>query len=296
MIGIDIQPQSIHLVQIKRKKQKFIIDWAKTSPLPLLPENSDHWQQIESVLKQLIPIGKYAASLALSANLIRMQTITLPIGLNDPEIKKEIETYIERDSPESKDALCIDFNHKPSVKTGYIDIFFAAVKEKVLTQYTACLKRAGFNLHLIDVDLLAINRIALLLLPHLSQKKYLVFYCTNERAILFAVHNQHLVFYQILSLTKQTEYNEFYNQLNNHIQFYINNYPKTHTKNLVICSSNLYSKKASQELIAKYDFDFYYLYLSSALFLNIDSISTDESTSLDFLLALSVAIQGEKYD
>lgn len=162
IIGLDIQVDGFRLVErsLGRGIKKLLY---QPFPSSIYQERRViDWQTLRLMLTKWVVSLRLSAkktALALPANVVRMQKMQLPVGLNAVDIKAEIAAQLHRDLPGLQEKLAIDFiTPNTHESTGYTNIFFAATKEALLLPYLECVKAAGLIVSAVDIDLYALKR------------------------------------------------------------------------------------------------------------------------------------------
>lgn len=226
LVGLDIQPHGMRLVQLKKSRCGFLLERTATAALPgnVFGEGKIKcWDILHSALAEFVQaqgIHGLAAAIHLPANLVRMQRIQLPSGLLDEDIEAEIYEHIQRDLPGMHDALCIDFAVLSQNKAGYSNIFFAATRQGYLSQYMECVNRAGLKVKIIDVDIYALKRaVCFSLSPPLSQIEVnAILHMVNNTVLFCIFDSEDILFHQEWDITEPAHLTD---QLKTKIQFYL---------------------------------------------------------------------------
>lgn len=195
MIGLDIQVDGFRLIErsLNRGIKKLLYQ-----PFPSSVYQDGRvvdWQVVRIMLAKWVVSLRLSAKktvLALPANVVRMQKMQLPVGLNAVDIKAEIATQLHRDLPGLQEKLIIDFitpNAKTS--TGYTDIFFAATKEALLMPYVECVRAAGLRVSAVDIDLYALKRAMCE-----AEPSVMILQVTSRCAQLVVFQDEEIVFHE----------------------------------------------------------------------------------------------------
>jgi Tfp pilus assembly PilM family ATPase len=197
-----------------------------------------HWDVVRSYLTEFVMeqrLNGEEVAICLPAHLVRMQRISLPIGLSEAEIAMEIRLLLQRDLPGMKETLCIDFKILSQNKDE-IDIFFVAMREEHLLQYVECAEAAGLRVKVVDVDVFAITRAVSGDLPLLRMKeRHALVYFIDNSVTLVGFDAEIILFHQYWELT---EAEDFSIQLNHYLQLNLSVYPPSGRMNLLIYGVN----------------------------------------------------------
>ena len=163
-MGLDIQPDAIRLVKLKKIRHRYHVECIIVIDIPrdiFADGKIRQWSLLRDLLLEVIAANHLhglPAAINLPSSLVRMQNIQLPYGLSDAEIMMEVDGYVRRDLPGMQEALCIDFSIKSHHDTGVMEVFFAATKEEYLLQYVDCVNATGLDVKVVDVDIHALHR------------------------------------------------------------------------------------------------------------------------------------------
>lgn len=162
--GLHVQANALFILQFKKIRGKFIIHFCMEILIAkeLMTEN----KMIQfKILQEYLTSGVEAQQLqgkkiiiSLPSSQVRMQSLQVPYGLTENEIAIEIKNNLQQDLPGFSDSLYIDFIEENSIK-GYSDIVFFAARENYIQSYIACLKAAGLNVIIVDIDIHALRRV-----------------------------------------------------------------------------------------------------------------------------------------
>ena len=150
-LALDVQPDAIRLVQLKKTRRGFQLQLAQYEPLPpdtFADGRIKRWDALSTMLTDLanaLNLRGRTVALCLPAQAVRMQRLTLPVGLSDEDIEAEINLQVQQDMPGLNEPLCIDFTFLPAADPTYREVSFAAVRETYLSSYVECARSAGFN-------------------------------------------------------------------------------------------------------------------------------------------------------
>jgi hypothetical protein len=157
LIGVDIQPDAIRLVQQKTQQ---------TFHFPLPPHIFSHhkitnWDALTAFLTEQIHTNHLQQSptaISIPTHLVRTARITLPAHLTDPEIEADIFMHMKEEMPGLSEAIHIDFSRLPTKDSSSIEVVYTAVRENHVLPYLTCMQSAGLNVNMIDVDCYALQR------------------------------------------------------------------------------------------------------------------------------------------
>lgn len=202
IVGLDIQPQHIHCVQLQKRRQGLygLLQARFNFQQDIFAQGKiKNWRafslELNKFVKQFSLQGCIAA-VSLPANLVRLQKIKMSADLNAKQIEETIVSQVKKDLPGMQDALCVDFINLPDSDKKEQNIFFAATRQAYLLQYVECLQEAGLEIKIIDVDLYALKRAALFADVNASPQMHAILF--NQRGMwrLVLFKDEEIIFYQ----------------------------------------------------------------------------------------------------
>jgi len=280
LIGLDVQPDAIRLIQLKKNKEAYEIEQRLSQPLAdeiFAEDKIKHFDRLRLVLSDLViehRLMGQAVAVSLPANLVRMQRIQVPTGLTESEVEAEIHAHLQNDLPGLNDALCMDFTRLPSVTKDYTEVFFAAARKEYLLQYVECVQAAGLQVKGVDVESYALKRAVCFLAqwPDITQEANSILYLTPQTATLIIFHSQEIGFYQHWDLMEPVD---FLSQLKHYLQLFLTTFRHFTLQKLLVCGCDRY-------------FD---LIFNAQADLKIHVMSLDMTCPHDFLIAYGLAMR-----
>jgi len=204
MIGISIQPKNIHLIQLKKAKNSYLLLRARHVAMPnnvFVEGKIQEFATLATVLRELVHAEELQgcqAAVCVPANQVKMQRMVMPVGLTEREVAQEIAAEVNRGLPQKKETLAIDFERR--AVSGALDasVFYAAARGDYVARYAACLRDAGLVQAIVDVDIFALLRAAEHALKHSlnNSEKLAAFYFGEDYAVMAAQHESEIIFYQ----------------------------------------------------------------------------------------------------
>lgn len=297
LIGLDIQQDSVRLVQLKKTKRHYLAEHIamRTLPSDVFREGKiKEWAMLSQVLTELVQtLGLQGSDTAihLPANLVRMQQLQLPMGLSQADIEAEIYTHLQRDLPGMTDTLCLDFSLRPSVDAAYNAVFFAAARQEYVSQYIECVNAAGLKTKIVDVDTYALKRAACFAL-HLSPQETDVFamvHVVNKVASLIIFNANEVIFHQHWDVLDKRD---FSSQLKNRLQLCLATLQQAKVSKLIIGAANGYLDALANDFTPSWAFQLCYPNPFAAIPLapNVDAHLVASQAS-DFLVACGSALR-----
>lgn len=224
VVGVDIQPHEIKLVQLRKTRQRYRIEKAIKSP-PL-----KDWDGITTSLSEMVQklnLTGMPAAISLPTKLVRMQYLQLPSGMTDAMIEAEIMEQVKKDFPGMNSSLSLDYAVTEQ-KTGYSDIFFVIARTEQVTQYIQCIKTSGLKLKVIDVDIYALKRIFDTSLPTSKNDVHVKLIQLQRNFILIIADNQEILLHHEWDGVVEWQ------QVENRIQIFIATFPHKRIHNFAM--------------------------------------------------------------
>lgn len=202
--GISIQPQNIHLVQLKKGKNGFGVERVYRNDLPadIFAEGKiTAFESLEAALGKLVQsecLQDTRVVVCVTANQVKMQKIPLPRGLSDVDIEAEISTQVYRALPGKSDALAIDFKVEAVDLEESVHVFFAAARKDYIQRYRRCIDGAGLRVAMVDVDIFALLRAARFALKTecTDHDSFCALYFGVDYAVMVAERGSDILFHQ----------------------------------------------------------------------------------------------------
>ena len=296
MLGVDIQQSEIRFVQLSKMKNTYRLERIEACPLDdvYVDGKIKNWEKLERELTSLVQknkLQKISAVVSLPVNLVRMQHVHLPIGLKEQSIKAEMLSRVQKELPGLTDSLCIDYIKLPSANAGYHHYFFVAAREAYITQYAACLKKTGMNIHIIDIDIFALQRMTALAAPLLGGEIHAIFQCSRYTAIFMVYHAHDIIFYHAFDIHDDIEAS-----LKNKIQLYRAAVQQIQIHKLFILSCASIREKTVSSLAELQAMEILFLNPWDFIRLNKDAdVSLLNDRPADFLIAGGLAMREKKH-
>jgi type IV pilus assembly protein PilM len=204
LIGMSIQPENIHVVQLKKAKKTYLLEKAERYALPaeVFAEGKIvAFELLQSHVAEVVRaqgLQALQAAVALPANQVKMQRMTVPDGLTDEDIQAEITAQVGRYHAGAKESLHVDFQVSRATNTGESDVFYAAARSEYVQRYEACLRGAGLSLTTLDVDVFALLRAVRHALKFMltDQEKVAALYFGQDYGVMAAQHGKEMLFHQ----------------------------------------------------------------------------------------------------
>lgn len=158
MTGVDIQPEGIHLVQLRLSNGLYLLEKISFLALPvnLVAEGRvTNWDKLAAILFDWVREIKMVGAVIAAALPVQHVHLTQLAGAERVG-ETAIQAHLEQAFPGLSAALAMDYEEVRG--SDLKKVIIAAAKKDYLEQYTACLRDAGLNVKVMDVDLFAIQR------------------------------------------------------------------------------------------------------------------------------------------
>lgn len=204
LAGIAIQPENIHLVQLKKVRSGYFIERVRRYALPAAIFSEGKIIEFSALQTALTAIVKeeslhaMQAAVCVPSNQVKMQRIVVPRGLSALDIEAEISTQVYRAMPAKADALAIDFRTQAAEQADDVQVFFAAARKDYIQRFQACVEAAGLSVKMMDVDVFALLRAVRFALKDVltDNEKLCSLYLGEDYAVMTAEHGNDLLFHQ----------------------------------------------------------------------------------------------------
>jgi len=243
LVGLDIQPGKIRLVQLAIFKSHYRIDRIARRDLPVGVFRDGvicDWGGLQQELAAFVSVcdlTSAAAAVSLPSHLVRTDHIQVPTGLSRQEKEAAIWGAIKADASHPKAALSIDFVELPADDSGYSSVFFAVAQEAYLTKLIDCMKRAGLFPKIIDIDRYATLRAASFARQaQLSDGTSALLHLCDGTASLIIFNADDILFHQQWLLDEHL-INE---TVQRYLDFYSTMHPASSVQRLLFCGSPLH--------------------------------------------------------
>lgn len=204
LAGIAIQPENIHLVQLKKTRKEYQIEKIRryTLSAEVFAEGKiTSFGMLQKRLAEVVELeglNDTRAAVCVTANQVRMQTMTVPAGLSEIDIESEIRILMQRALPVKNDALAIDFHLSDAENVNEKKVFFAAARHEYIHQIQTCVGTAGFKITMVDIDVFALMRAARYALRDiwLESESICALYVGSQYAVMAAQYGDEMLFHQ----------------------------------------------------------------------------------------------------
>ena len=295
LIGLDIQPTSIHLLQLNKIKNGYLAACAVTHELSenIFAEGKiKQWDVLRFALSDLVQMHRLhakAVAIQLPANLVRMQQLDVPQGLSSAQIEAEIDAYIQNDLPGMTDILCIDYVELPKLRSDYSSLFFAAARKEYLLQYIDCVHASGLKVKIVDIDIYALKRFVSCVWQRETKENAVnaVLSMTHDTVNLIMFDAFYIRFHQHW---KTDEAPDFIVQFRTRIQLFSAMFPEAVIQHLIVCGKQ--NRLILDELIHGFAFQVHRLDVFSHIqFASSDEANLVRSKPDKFVIAAGLAMR-----
>ncbi len=170
LVGIDIHPEEVRLVQLREIKKKIFVEHATVYPLEqgtIVDGKIANFKTLQMALRA-ISISSQTVGCAVAIALPIKYVFTKRIQLEKPYQKKlkkkEVHANLGSYFPEVKDALFCDYVMLDTLHAQ--EAFIIAVLYDQLKEYVRVVQEADLKVKIVDVDLFALSRAMQLYLTH----------------------------------------------------------------------------------------------------------------------------------
>jgi Tfp pilus assembly PilM family ATPase len=162
-IGLDIQPNAVHIVKLKKDKYGISLSERDSHPLAtgVMIDDKICWDGLAQTLKSLsqtFSLNRYQVITHFPARLLNLQTLTLPKGFTDDAIQDEIHYRLKQELSMAETAVIFDYHRLPSKTPEQISLTFVAVAKQYHADFLSALQTANIRINIIDVDVYAMLR------------------------------------------------------------------------------------------------------------------------------------------
>lgn len=203
LLGIDIKSGGLYLAQLKQNKGSYGIERLIFHPLPsnvFVDGKIKEWNELTRHLTICVHehgLRHTYVAIQIPAHLVRIQRLSLPLGLPDSEIELEVAAHLKRDLPGMTETLCLDFHRLHQDQT-HMDVLYIATRAAYLSAYQEAIQKAGLIIKIIDVDIYALQRVVTAYLAKTQQLNsiYALIYIQEETLLFMVVNAREVLFHQ----------------------------------------------------------------------------------------------------
>jgi len=287
MIGLDIRPHGLHLIQLRHSGKKTIAENAVSIALPsaMFAEGQiTQWDALQDILQDVVNrlglMGKSAA-IHLPSNLVRIQQMELPVGMKEAAIQHEISMKLARDFKGIDDQLIMDFDVIVQSENKTLQVYYAVTRREYVLRYINCINASGLKIKKVDVDLLALRR----LFP--EDVNGLVVEVNQVMTLLLFSAHEILFHYE----GKIRNAAEFLSEISKQISIFLKSMPRVMMKQLMVYS------QYQDEIQSSPDFEIQVFNPFSVITLTPQFLAQIETKNLsDYLWALGLAMSRKAND
>lgn len=216
LIGLDIQPNAIHLVQLNEHQQL----QNRLTSIPKWTYFQDgkiqDWQALTRSLQEMLQqlnLKTKNAAISLPAAQVHVCNIEMATSFSDEELDYEIDKYVAAELPWMKEVLCKDYHVKRLHHNDRCLVTVVISRQAYIEQFNDCLRQAQLRLRVVDVDIYALNR----LLGHMlgltfRHQHYLILY-VNTHALLIEHKHQQLNLLQQWEINNESNFIDYASQV-----------------------------------------------------------------------------------
>lgn len=297
LIGLDIKPDGVRLVQLSKKKHRYVALKVAQCALPQGVVSQGQIRQKAvligalTALVQTLGLQGCPAAIPLPVHLVKRERLQLPAGFSAEEIKAEIASHLQGGSP-SKVGLCMDFSVSGTSHGAMVDVLFVAARDEDVSPYLQCVNAAGLHTKIVDIDIYALKRAAYFALQQrhrLDNDVNALVSVVNDQALLIVFNAEDVLFYHQWPVPDKAD---FLTQLKRHMQAGLATLTHGQVHQLLLATTHGYLNTLLDELTPAWAYQvvcpnpFKQIELS----MEVDS-ALIETQAADFLLACGAAMR-----
>ena len=195
-LGVDIQPDGIYMIKLIKNKKSYLVEQMAYGALPVGVIEAGkvrHGALLKGMLLEMTVTHGFQGlktAIALPAQMVRRERLRLPWNnVNEETVK----AALKREWPEMTGEIRVDFLTHGQVLEGLVQVSVTAAREKHVCQYEACVREAGLDVKVVDVDIYALQRALCWNFPHANA----LLYGTDHSVTLLGFDEKNvLVFHQ----------------------------------------------------------------------------------------------------
>ncbi len=199
IIGVDIRPDQICLLRMKRSQGQQQIELVHHAKLPsgvIIDGKVMEFNQLVAVMATLVReanIHGCAAAIGLPNRSVISQTIMLPDTLHEKEYEAEIDTHIQQYIPGITGKVCFDYLRLK--KELPHQALLVVAKKELMSPYVDAVNQAGLLVKIVDVDVYAIVR-AVSAFVKIKNKTIGILVCDGGYAQIILMRDLNIIFAQ----------------------------------------------------------------------------------------------------
>lgn len=161
MLGIDISSTAVKVLELSKQKKGYKVEAFAVEALPTNAVVEKEIQDIEAVAepmrKAVKTCGSRAkhAALAVAGSAVITKQITMPAGLSDDELEKQIELEADQYIPYPLEEVHLDFEVMPpeeDANPDSIEVLLAACRSENVAARTAAAEICGLTPLVVDIE------------------------------------------------------------------------------------------------------------------------------------------------
>jgi len=166
LVGVDIGPDAVRLLQLSRADAGVQISHHACEPLPQGAVVDGQVADIEAVgaaiarARERSGAQARSAAVALPAPAAVLRLVTVPAGLDEAEMEARLELEAARIAPNANGPLYLDFEALAPLPDDpdRVQVLLAIARGTPVNRCIAALKRGGLRTAAVDVEALALAR------------------------------------------------------------------------------------------------------------------------------------------
>lgn len=176
VLGLDISSTSVKLLELSRSGNSYKVESYGVRPLPPNAVVEKNIAEIEAVSEALEKVVTQARSktkksaVAVAGSAVITKIIEMQAGLKDNELENEIRAQADQYIPYPLDEVSIDFEVLGEVPNNpnQVEVLLAACRSENVEVREECLKEAGLEPYIVDVEAYCMERAFSMIAPQLE--------------------------------------------------------------------------------------------------------------------------------
>ncbi len=161
ILGIDISSTAVKLLELSKQKKGFKVEAFAVEPLPANAVVEKEIQDVEAVAEPLRKALKASGSkakhvaLAVAGSAVITKQITMPAGLSDDDLEKQIQLEADQYIPYPLEEVHLDFEALPPGEDDNpdsVEVLLAACRSENVGARTAAAELCGLIPQIVDIE------------------------------------------------------------------------------------------------------------------------------------------------
>lgn len=288
-LGLDIQPNQIRLIALRKIKRHFYLEQIEARELEsgvFVDDKIEHWDKLTIILSDLVESLKIkgrSVAIQLPFHLVKAQTLQLPFGLTDEQIRSEIHLNIRNEWP---DINSFDMDYYSLASDGS-EIMYVTISRDYLTRYIECIHKIGLQVKIVDIDIYALMRATHAAINIFSNEiktnRSILIYLTTLQLNVAVWNGLEVVAYQHWKIDFLKE---DWMQLSQNVLLFLTTSSYLHLQKLFVGGDYFFASTFLQDMSHELGLPIHYLDVLSLIKPKANKINPDSSFSLACSLAM----------